>query len=132
VTARRPEALERAAARGWPIFLGTGQHGDDTRLLAQLAAFEDGLAAAGHGPAVLEECRKWSCYDVMNVVVAESDEAAQAQAQQARAERDAFRELVEARNARLAHAVPIREELGERPAGPGAGRARGEGAVAGL
>src|SRR5262249_20704325 len=46
VTARRPEALARAAAQGWPIFLGTGQRGDDALLQAQLQGYRDGLAAA--------------------------------------------------------------------------------------
>jgi alkanesulfonate monooxygenase SsuD/methylene tetrahydromethanopterin reductase-like flavin-dependent oxidoreductase (luciferase family) len=117
VTARRQAALERAAANGWPVFLGTGQRGDDALLAQQLTAYRTALVAAGHAQATIDECMRWTCYDVMNVSVAETDEQAQENAARARAERNAFRDIFLDRNSRLADAIPVAAELGSREAG---------------
>jgi alkanesulfonate monooxygenase SsuD/methylene tetrahydromethanopterin reductase-like flavin-dependent oxidoreductase (luciferase family) len=114
VTARRPEAFERAAQRGLPIFLGTGQGGSDELLVQQVETYRSALLAADHPQEVIDECLRWSCYDVMNVSVAATDELAQENAQKARAERNAMRDVFTARNARLANAIPVAEELGSR------------------
>jgi alkanesulfonate monooxygenase SsuD/methylene tetrahydromethanopterin reductase-like flavin-dependent oxidoreductase (luciferase family) len=127
VTARRTEALQRAAQKGWPIFLGGGQPDDDMK--QQLAIYRSALDAAGHPQDVIDECTQWSCYDAHNIVVADTDEEAQSRAQQARAERNAMRDIFTARNARLADAIPVAAELGERTPAMGNGRPRGAGDV---
>jgi alkanesulfonate monooxygenase SsuD/methylene tetrahydromethanopterin reductase-like flavin-dependent oxidoreductase (luciferase family) len=117
VTARRPAALARAGENGWPMFVGSFDDGDDARSLEQLRAYRQALAAAGHAQDVIEECMRWTCFDVMNVALAETDDEAQANAEQARADRNAMRDIFTARNHRLADAIPIAEELGpSRPA----------------
>ena len=123
VTARRPEAFERAAQKGWPIFLGTGQQGDDSLLVQQVAGYRSNLLAAGHPRDVVDECLRWSCYDVMNVSVAATDELAEENGRKARAERNAMRDVFTARNARLANAIPVDEELGSRQRNAGTGGA---------
>lgn len=114
VTARREAALERAAQKGWPIFLGTFDQGDDALSLKQFGAYRRALSAAGHPQDAIDECMRWTCYDVMNVALADTDEEAQANAQMARAERNAFRDIFTSRNGRLADAIPVAEELGQR------------------
>jgi alkanesulfonate monooxygenase SsuD/methylene tetrahydromethanopterin reductase-like flavin-dependent oxidoreductase (luciferase family) len=130
VIARRQAALERAAQKGWPIFVGGGQPDDDLR--AQLSTYRGALSSAGHPQAVIDECLQWTCYDLHNIVVADTDEEAQAGAQQARAERNAMRDVFTARNSRLADAIPIAAELGERNAPMGNGRPQGGGGGGGL
>jgi alkanesulfonate monooxygenase SsuD/methylene tetrahydromethanopterin reductase-like flavin-dependent oxidoreductase (luciferase family) len=127
VTGSRPAALERAARNGWPIFFGTWEQGNDAAFLAQLAAYRGALASAGHPQDVIDECMLWSCYDVHAITVADTDEAAELNAQEARAERNAMRDVFTARNARLADAIPVAEELGPRNPAPGGGRPRGGG-----
>lgn len=121
VTARRPAALARAAGNGWPTWVGTFDEGDEQSLV-QLGSYRQALAAAGHPPDVIAECMRWTCWDTMNVCVADTDELAQANAAKARAERNAMRDVFVARNRTLADAIPVAEELGPRPAAPGNGR----------
>lgn len=126
VTARRTEALERAAQNGWPIFVGGGQ-GDDQFLLQQLAAYREALCAADHPQEVIDECMRWTCYDAHDISVADSDRVAQANAQLARAERNSFRDIATARDARLGNAMAIDAELGPRERVPGRPRGGGGG-----
>jgi alkanesulfonate monooxygenase SsuD/methylene tetrahydromethanopterin reductase-like flavin-dependent oxidoreductase (luciferase family) len=123
VTARRPEAFERAAQKGWPIFLGTGQQGNDQLLIDQINTYRSALMAAEHPQEVVDECLRWACYDVMNVSVAATEELAQENAEKARADRNAMRDVFTARNARLADAIPVTEELGSRQRGASTGAA---------
>jgi alkanesulfonate monooxygenase SsuD/methylene tetrahydromethanopterin reductase-like flavin-dependent oxidoreductase (luciferase family) len=118
VTARRPAALARAAQAGWPMFVGTFDDGNDARSLEQLGTYRQALAAGGHSQDVITECMRWTCYDVMSVALADTDEEAQANAQMARAERNAFRDIFTERNSRLADAIPVAEELGQRQPAP--------------
>ncbi len=87
-TASSEQATIAAAAKGWPIFLGT--MGMD--LGAQWHTYRHALAAAGHSPAVVEECLFWSTVDWLSVLVADSDEAAELAAAEAKAERLGERE----------------------------------------
>jgi alkanesulfonate monooxygenase SsuD/methylene tetrahydromethanopterin reductase-like flavin-dependent oxidoreductase (luciferase family) len=114
VTARRREALERAARNGWPIFVGGGP-GDDEIMAEQLRTYRAALVAAGHPQDVIDECMRWTCCDIHNIAVGDTDEEARANAQLARAERNAFRDVVTARNKRLADLSSIAAELGDGP-----------------
>jgi len=129
VTARRPSALRRAAENGWPIFVGVGA-GDD-EVLEQLSIYRSALATAGHPQEVIDECMRWSCYDLHDITVADSDEEAQANAERGRIERNIFRDKATARNRRLEEVNSIAAELGERgPQTSGYGRSRAGGHAA--
>jgi alkanesulfonate monooxygenase SsuD/methylene tetrahydromethanopterin reductase-like flavin-dependent oxidoreductase (luciferase family) len=88
-TASSDAATLFAAGKGWPIFLGT--FGMDAS--AQWQAYREALAAAGHEQAVVDECLRWSTVDWLSVLVADSDEQAEAEVAVAKAERLAEREL---------------------------------------
>jgi len=126
VTARRPAALVRAAQNGWPVFLGNGRQATDEFVWDQLDAYRGALVAAGHPQDVIHECMQWTCYDVWNVALADTDAEAQARAERARAERAAFRDIFTERNRRLASAIPIAEELGGRSPGQSEAASRPE------
>jgi alkanesulfonate monooxygenase SsuD/methylene tetrahydromethanopterin reductase-like flavin-dependent oxidoreductase (luciferase family) len=87
-TASSEPATLFAAEKGWPVFLGT--MGMD--LSAQWHTYRHALAAAGHPQPVLEECLSWSTVDWLSVLVADTDEEAEAAAAEAKAERLAERE----------------------------------------
>lgn len=81
-TASRDAAVVTAAQNGWPAFLGTfgASLADQTRL------YWETLAAANHPPEIVAECRRWCTTDWLSVVVADTDEEAQANAIKGRAE----------------------------------------------
>ena len=89
-TARRDESVVKAAENGWPAFLGT--FGSDLR--TQLRIYRQTLADSNHAPEVVAECLRWCTCDWLAVVVADTDEEAQAAAARAKVERmktrDAF------------------------------------------
>jgi alkanesulfonate monooxygenase SsuD/methylene tetrahydromethanopterin reductase-like flavin-dependent oxidoreductase (luciferase family) len=93
-TASTNEAVVAAAQRGWPAFLGTGRIGVDE----QIQLYRRELSATDHLPEVIEECLRWSTVDWTSVVVAETDEIAGGLAEQAGAERRAFRDRFVANN----------------------------------
>jgi alkanesulfonate monooxygenase SsuD/methylene tetrahydromethanopterin reductase-like flavin-dependent oxidoreductase (luciferase family) len=110
-TAMRADALQRAAHKGWPIYVGT--FGDFNFLLKQLHTYRHALVGAGHPPEVIEECMRWCTYDQMNVVVADSEEEARASADKARDEKALFLENFTLRNSRLALGSEVKAEIGD-------------------
>lgn len=87
-TASSEPATLLAAEKGWPIFLGT--MGMD--LGVQWRTYREALAAADHPREVLEDCLRWSTVDWLSVLVGETDEQAEADAAQAKADRLGERE----------------------------------------
>ncbi len=84
-TARLDAALANAAQKGWPVFLGT-TFGGESPLLDQVRIYRKALAEAGHPQEIVEECLRWCTCDWLSVVVADTDEEAEANAEKARAE----------------------------------------------
>jgi alkanesulfonate monooxygenase SsuD/methylene tetrahydromethanopterin reductase-like flavin-dependent oxidoreductase (luciferase family) len=87
-TASSEPATLAAAEKGWPIFMGT--MGMDAA--SQWKTYREALAAAGHEQAVVEECLRWCTVDWLSVLVADTDEQAEAAAAEAKADRLAERE----------------------------------------
>jgi alkanesulfonate monooxygenase SsuD/methylene tetrahydromethanopterin reductase-like flavin-dependent oxidoreductase (luciferase family) len=87
-TASTEPATLAAADRGWPVFLGTM----GMNLPEQWTTYRRALAAAGHRPEVVEDCLRWCTADWLSVLVADTDEQAEAAAAEAKAERLAERE----------------------------------------
>ena len=83
-TASRDASVVKAAQLGLPAFLGT--FSAESSLLEQVRAYRKTLAAANHPREVVEECLRWCTCDWLAVVVADTDEEAQARAAQAKAE----------------------------------------------
>ena len=90
-TARLDPSLVTAAQNGWPVFLGT-TFGGESPLLEQVRIYRQALAAAHHAQDVIDECLRWCTCDWLSVVVADTDEQAEANAEQARAEALAIRQ----------------------------------------
>lgn len=111
VTAGRDDALQRAASNGTPAFLGS--FGDHDFLVRQLRDYRKLLAGAGHSPEIVEDCMRWSTYDQMNIVVAESDEEAFQAAEMARVEKAEYLESFTRRNAGLALGKEVAAEIGD-------------------
>jgi len=87
-TARTNEAAIDAAKRGWPAFLGV--LGAD--ITEQAPIYHEALAKAGHTDEVIAECLRWSTVDWLSVLVAPTDEEAEALVIEARTERLELRE----------------------------------------
>jgi alkanesulfonate monooxygenase SsuD/methylene tetrahydromethanopterin reductase-like flavin-dependent oxidoreductase (luciferase family) len=87
-TASSEPATIAAAEKGRPIFMGTM----GMNLTEQWRAYREALAGAGHPQEVVEECLRWCTVDGRSVLVAETDEQAQADAAEAKADRLAERE----------------------------------------
>ena len=119
-TASREAALLRAARNGWPVFAGTW--GDDAFLVEQLRAYRRVLAESNHPREVVEDCLQWCTYDWLSVVVADTDAQALANAQRAREERMAFRDLVAGRTGRPMHGPARAERPGAKPTAGAYGR----------
>jgi len=88
-TASRDASVMNAAKMGLPAFLGT--FSAESPLRDQLRAYRATLAEAKHPPDVLADCLRWCTIDWLAVVVAQTDEEAQARARIARAEHLAMR-----------------------------------------
>ena len=88
-TASRDTSVVKAAKMGIPAFLGT--FSAESPLRDQLRAYRAVLATSGHSRETIEECLRWCTVDWLAVVVADTDEEAQARAQVAKAEHLAMR-----------------------------------------
>jgi alkanesulfonate monooxygenase SsuD/methylene tetrahydromethanopterin reductase-like flavin-dependent oxidoreductase (luciferase family) len=95
-TAGRDSSVVAAAQKGWPAFLGT--FAAESSLEDQIRLYRQTLAASNHSAQVVEECLRWCTCDWLAVVVANSDEEAQALAAEARAEHLSFRDAYVAAN----------------------------------
>ncbi|HEV2574412.1 LLM class flavin-dependent oxidoreductase [Methylocella sp. CPCC 101449] len=89
-TASRDASVIKAAQRGLPAFLGT--FGSESPLEDQIRMYREALIAAQHPQPVIDECQRWCTCDWLAVVVADTEEEAQARAQLARAEHLAMRQ----------------------------------------
>jgi alkanesulfonate monooxygenase SsuD/methylene tetrahydromethanopterin reductase-like flavin-dependent oxidoreductase (luciferase family) len=89
-TASRDASVVKAAQKGLPAFLGT--FSAESSLADQLQLYRQALSAANHPQAVIDDCLRWCTCDWLAVVVADTDEEAQARAAEARAEHLAMRE----------------------------------------
>ncbi len=88
-TASRDASVVKAAQRGMPAFLGT--FSAESPLRDQLRTYRSVLASSGHSAETIEDCLRWCTCDWLAVVVADTDEEAQARAKEARAEHLAMR-----------------------------------------
>lgn len=95
-TAGRDASVIASAQKGWPAFLGT--FAAESSLEDQVKLYRRTLAAANHPQDVIEDCLRWCTVDWLAVVVANTDEEAQALAAEARAEHLAFRDAYVAKN----------------------------------
>ncbi len=95
-TAGRDSSVIAAAQKGWPAFLGT--FAAESPLEQQIKLYRQTLAASNHSQQVIEECLRWCTCDWLAVVVANTDEEAQALAAEARAEHLVFRDAYVAAN----------------------------------
>lgn len=89
-TASRDASVIKAAQRGLPAFLGT--FGSESPLEDQIRMYREALIAAQHPQSAIDECLRWCTCDWLAVVVADTEEEAQARAQLARAEHLAMRQ----------------------------------------
>ncbi|MBN9080388.1 MAG: hypothetical protein BGP04_19150 [Rhizobiales bacterium 62-17] len=89
-TASRDASVVKAAQRGLPAFLGT--FGSESPLEDQIRMYRETLLAAQHPQPVIDECLRWCTCDWLAVVVADTEEEAQARAELARAEHLAMRQ----------------------------------------
>jgi len=96
-TATRQASLLKAAANGWPAFLGI--FGSDMR--QQASDYRRALAEANHPQSVVEECLRWCTADWLAVVVADTDEKARANAALAQDEMMSIRRAYAAKHGRL-------------------------------
>ena len=83
-TAARDSGVIFAAENGWPAFLGS--FSSESPLSEQVQMYRRTLAETDHPPEVIEECLRWCTCDWLSVVVADTDEEAEANARKARAE----------------------------------------------
>ena len=95
-TAGRDASVVKAAQKGWPAFLGT--FAAESTLENQIRLYRETLAASGHSRETIAECLRWCTCDWLAVVVANTDEEAQALAAEARAEHLAYRDAYVAKN----------------------------------
>ncbi len=82
------EVMERL----WTFETGDEPFEFDMDLAEQWQTYRRALAAAGHPQAVVAECLRWSTADWLSVLVADTDEQAEAAAAEAKSERLAERE----------------------------------------
>ena len=114
-TASRDVSVVKAAQMGLPAFLGT--FSAESSLRDQLRSYRATLAAANHSRETVEECLRWCTVDWLAVVVADTDEEAQARARVAKAEHLAMR------NAYMDRYGPIIGPVVERKPGKAASAA---------
>jgi alkanesulfonate monooxygenase SsuD/methylene tetrahydromethanopterin reductase-like flavin-dependent oxidoreductase (luciferase family) len=69
--AGRDSSIQRAAANGWPVYVGAFDQG-----WRNLRAYREALAAAGHDAKVLTHCMDWTTVTFQGMFVAETDEEA--------------------------------------------------------
>lgn len=72
--AQREASIQRAARRGWPVMLTSGDEAG-----GRLEAYREVLAAAGHPRDVLDHCMKWSTVAFFSCIVSETDAEAERQ-----------------------------------------------------
>jgi alkanesulfonate monooxygenase SsuD/methylene tetrahydromethanopterin reductase-like flavin-dependent oxidoreductase (luciferase family) len=87
-TASSEAATLVAAAKGWPIFIGS--MGMDRE--SQWRTYRHALAAAGHPDDIVADCLRWSTVDLLSVLISDSDRVAEKAAADAKDERLAVRE----------------------------------------
>lgn len=109
-TASRDASVVKAAQRGIPAFLGA--FSAESPLVEQIRMYREALAAAQHPQDVVDECLRWCTCDWLAVVVANTDEEAQARARLARAEHLAMREKYIAEHGPL-HGPVVHRKPGE-------------------
>lgn len=107
-TARPDAAVIAAAQHGWPAFLGTN-FGGESPLVDQVRIYRRALADAHHPQDIVDECLRWCTCDWLSVVVAPTDEEAQARAARAREEHLAIRRKFVAEHGAIAGPVTQRK-----------------------
>lgn len=117
-TASREPALIKAAHRGWPAFLGI--FGAD--LQHQMELYRNALFEADHPQEVIDNCLRWSAYDIMGLTIARTKEEAEEREKRAQAETMAIRSSYIQRHGALDGPV-IKPKAGQSTA---AGYARGD------
>ncbi|MDH7795058.1 MULTISPECIES: LLM class flavin-dependent oxidoreductase [unclassified Beijerinckia] len=106
-TASRDSSVIKAAQRGLPAFLGI--FSAESPLAEQIRIYREALVAANHPQHVIDECLRWCTCDWLAVVVADTDEEAQARAKLARAEHLAMRDKYVAEHGPL-HGPVVRKK----------------------
>ena len=69
--AGRDSSIQRAAKKGWPVFVGAFEPG-----WRGLRAYRQALSEAGHAPDVVAHCMDWTTVTFQGLFVAETDEKA--------------------------------------------------------
>ncbi len=112
-TASRDASVMKAAEKGLPAFLGT--FSAESSLENQFRLYRKALTESNHSPEVVADCLRWCTCDWLAVVVADTDEEAQARAKEAKAEHLLMRNMYNERYGEIQGPVVARA--------PGAGTA---------